>query len=412
MSDLVAAETYPIRPILRKGESLGGWGWRICPANGHDVPRAVRSALLAIRTTRVLEPDNVLSQLIGFERLKPLHDREFGIIDPWSKQLAPKWYAWSKRPRFCALCMAESECHLLYWDLPLVSACAVHGCKLITKCYACKWMWSWATLKRGWQCRCGAKVGEIQAQDAPLFAVRLSRILCAASDALVPQAVKLASCGSAPISATYQTRDVYEVLGWLLKARRVLTDAQHNSTSINWPMVLRGRSRMVPGSWEMSLLMGFPHTINRKARQTLRWFFRDSRSTLVDLDSIARWHSMKKLMGEICAKRNPMARPIFSAIERLQCEHHAGILGQENALFNPRLSDDQRSDLVHELIAWLRLHSANQSMVGRVSARPNPRTNLEIARWNAVFDMAHRGVPPIDVRKMARTGSEGAEHAP
>jgi hypothetical protein len=331
MIDHVSSNMFPIRPVLREGESLGGWCWQIYPANGHDIPAAARSALLAIRASRVLRPDNALSQLIGFERLKPLHERENSILDPWSGQRTPDWYVWSKRPRFCVLCMAEFECQLVCWDLPLVSACAVHGCLLTTRCHLCGSMWSWPTLKRGWRCRCGARIAEGLPQTAPGLDVRFSRVLCAASDALAPPSVMSASLDAAPISAAYRTRDIYETLGWLLKVRRVLTDTVHQRLPPkSWPMVFRPGARMVPRSWEKALLMGFPHTINRKARQTLRWFFKVSRAMRVDGRHVDRWLEVKKLIDELSAERNPMAGQILVAVERALLEGLSEISGQHS----------------------------------------------------------------------------------
>lgn len=219
MNNDVAAVRFPIRPGLREGESMGGWCWRTYAENGYDLPAKARSVLLAIRTTRMLEPDDALSQLFGFQRLKQLYDRENSILHHGVGQPSPKsyepiqlplsWYHWSHRPRFCAQCLAEVECHLVYWDLPLVSACAVHGSKLLTRCHACPRVLGWVSLQTGWRCRCGARISAGQSKQALPQAVRLSRTLCAASDALVPQSVKEASRDSAPIRAAYRTRDVY-----------------------------------------------------------------------------------------------------------------------------------------------------------------------------------------------------------
>lgn len=76
MNEPVVPASFPIRPVLRDGESVGGWCWRVYPTNGHLLPKSTRSALLEIRDYRVLQPNNPLSQLMGFELLKPLHERE------------------------------------------------------------------------------------------------------------------------------------------------------------------------------------------------------------------------------------------------------------------------------------------------------------------------------------------------
>jgi hypothetical protein len=361
MNDQVAATRYSIRPALREGESLGGWCWQIYSVNDLNVPAVARAAISNIRTTQVLTQENALSQLIGFERLHPHQERERSLLSPWSGQLSPRWYAWSRRPRFCPLCMAEDECHLLYWDLPLVSACALHGCHLTTMCHLCRTTWKWATMKHGWRCRCGVKIADGPAKAAPLHEIRFSRVLCEAADALAPQAVKAASAGSALVGTDYRTQDVYEVLGWLLKARRVLTDKIYYGAAKLWPVTQRRGARMVPGSWEKRLMMRLPFAVDHKARLTLRWFFKGATATLVDLQSVDRWRYVKKLMNELSAERNPMLGPILGAVERAQKEYFAGMPGETTMLFNPRLSLDERNRRLAELSAWLRTLVGNES---------------------------------------------------
>ena len=415
----VAATRYPLRPAWREGESLGGWCWQIHGANEVNIPATTRAAALRIRTTQALTPDNALCQLIGFERLKPHHEREISLLVPWSDQPSPNWYAWSKRPRFCSLCMAEDECHLSYWDLPLVSACALHGCRLSTKCHSCQSNWRWATMKRGWRCHCNSKVVDGQATEAPKFEVCFSRVLCAAVDALVPRAVKAAS-----FDTEYCTRDVYETLGWLLKVRRVLTDESFDGSSKSWPITAKRGARMAPGSWEKRLMMGFPHSIDHKARQTLRWFFKGSASTLVDLRSIDRWRCVKRLMNVLDAERNPMLRPILSAIERVQLELFAGMQGRETVLFNPQLSQAELRKRLAELNAWVRHlpgeEAAQSSRPGadshliagsQVGAQSGQQSGDLMVMLNALFDAARHGIPRSAIRQMTIAASGGQGYA-
>lgn len=219
MNSDAVADRFPIRPALREGESVNGWCLRTYFDNGHVLPAKAGSALLAIRSVRVLEPDDALSQLFGFQKLKAMYDRENSILHPWAGQPPPRsdeamklpmtWYRLSFRSRFCAQCLADVKCHLVYWDLPLVSACAVHCCHLNIRCHACRGVLSWVSLKSGWRCKCGADISAGESKRAPLQAVRFSRDLCAASDAQVPQTHRAASYASNPIRLTYRTRDVY-----------------------------------------------------------------------------------------------------------------------------------------------------------------------------------------------------------
>jgi hypothetical protein len=206
--------------------------------------------------------------------------------------------------------------------------------------------------------------------------------------------------------------------------RRALTDGIYYGASKYWPMVFRKGARMVPGSWEKALVMGFPRTINHKARQALRWFFKDAQATLVDLRGHERWYEMELLMTELSAERNPMAVTIFSAIERVLLEHHAGIPGQESMLFNPRLSAAERNNRLAELTAWLRLLTEgtvdngsrqrpepHQILVGQVSALSGNDTDVATTFLNFMFDLAHQGTTSNDFVPTKETECKGSERA-
>lgn len=414
MNDQSATMRLPIHPSLLDGESLSGWCWRTYIANGHEVPSAVRSALRFMRSPRTLERRSTLSLLVGLEQLKPLHVRECSLLEAWSKRLSPKWYAWSDRPRFCGQCMAEKECHLVYWDLPLVSACAVHGCHLTSHCHACERHLSWSTIQSGWECRCGERIAMGPAEQAPLSAIRLSRVLCRASDALVPQPIKEASSDSNLTSAAYRTRDVYETLGWLLKVRRVLTDPMLNFTPKDWPLRATPGARMVPGSWEVSLLTRFPHSVNRRARQTLSWFFQSKNSTLVELRSIRRWSDVKRLMDDLNTSGNPLNGEILNAIESVLREHHAQIPGLETTFFNPRLKKADRHKRIEEMYAWWPRGDASSSgeggeeppkpyqvLGGKISALLGYRKEVTADILNLIFDATRRRSAEADREKGA-----------
>jgi hypothetical protein len=83
VSDHVALTDFPVRPPLRKGESLASWCWRIYLANGHDVPPGVRSATRKFRAEPEMEVDHVLASLIGIDTLSSFRARENGILDRW-----------------------------------------------------------------------------------------------------------------------------------------------------------------------------------------------------------------------------------------------------------------------------------------------------------------------------------------
>ena len=181
---------------------------------------------------------------------------------------------------------------------------------------------------------------------------------------------------------------------------------------------------MAPGSWEKRLMMGFPHSIDHKARQTLRWFFKGSASTLVDLRSIDRWRCVERLMNVLDAERNPMLRPILSAIERVQLELFAGMQGRETVLFNPQLSQAELRKRLAELNAWVRHlpgeEAAQSSRPGadshliagsQVGAQSGQQSGDLMVMLNALFDAARHGIPRSAIRQMTIAASGGQGHA-
>ena len=399
--------SFPIRRRLREGESVEGWCWRIYPDNGHEVPPSVRVATQQIRLNQILEPSDVLSQLVGYERLVSARTRELRLLEPWPSQPAPRWYEWEKRPRFCPLCIAEDKCHLLSWDLPLVSACAVHGCQLTVACGACRQKWSWATLEKSWNCICGAKIADAPVEQASLFAVRFSKLLANAADAQVPEAVKKSSKGSEPACFAYRVRDVYEIVYWLLRMRRAIGDSLSYERSRYWPMVVRSGARMKPGSWELAVTVGLPHSLNSKERRVLRWFFRRNRSTLVDLGSIVTLPWAEKLLDELDTQRNPLARLVHGEIGTVRREYCAGIPGLPLMLFNPRFEVPKLNVQAYELASWWCQISAivspltstqglnSKYVVGdEFSALSRRGTEMAVNLLNVVFDAVQQASSP------------------
>lgn len=404
MNDSVPLNDFPVRPPLREGESLGSWCWRIYLANGHDVPQSLRLAARTIRAEQEMGADHVLGNLFGIKRLAALRARESRLTERWDPRFWPDWYEWATAPRFCPLCVAEIGCHLLSWDLPLMSACATHGCHLVDRCHACKRKLSWTTLQHGWQCLCGASVQEAPAKPSPRFTVHLSRILCAASDAQVPRAIRQFSASTQITSHAYRTRDVYEVLWWLLTMRRVLADQRNRyfrRSRLNLPEKCEPRAI---GSWEISAIANLPTTIEIKARHALLWLFRDDRKTLVDLGSFEDWSDAEKLIDDLDGARNPLAGLIRKAIERVRNRARADIPGQSRILFNPRLTAAQRCQRVIKLDAWLHRFSAETKSLD-LRDRLVPRNDWSdcLEHWyefdpdigliNVLFEAARHGIP-------------------
>ncbi len=415
MNDHVALADFPVRPPMREGESLASWCWRIYLANGHDVPPGVRSATRKFRAEPEMEVDQLLASLIGIDTLSSFRARENDVLARWNPKYTPHWHVWAPAPRFCPLCVAENGYHLSSWDLPLMSACALHGCQLRQRCHQCDRRLSWVTLRRGWQCVCGARVQEAEAQQSPRFSVHLSKILCAASDAQVPRAVRQCSTHKWPTSQAYRTRDAYEVIWWLQSMREALTNRRHDRLSRSWPVVTKRVRLTMPGRLEIAVLAGLPTMVESKARHALRWLFRNDQATLISLDRVAHWCVAKKLIDELNGHRNPLCELLREGIDRARKDVNAGIPGQDWTLFNPKMSVVQRHSRVHKLDTWWRQFSADihdldprdrldQScnLIDHLYPRYSTRSQTVLAIINVLFEAARRDVPSKTFGTLAR----------
>lgn len=359
MSRYPRAASFPVRPALIDGESLGSWCWRIFMANGHDLPSNVRAAARSVRKNQTAAYEYVLTELFGQEQLQDVKDLERDQLPTWPNgSTGPQWYEWSASIRVCPHCLEESGCHLAHWDMPLVGACARHRCTLLEQCSTCQKKLSWVSLTAGWTCVCGAKVTQAIAPPANAQALHLSQLLCSATDARLPPALSELRESPWGGAATYTQRDVYEILWWLTKMRRAIVDWRVYPLPKSWLTTRRIGARSKPGSWEIRMLMGMPLTIERQTRWALRWFFRKCADIFVDGNELIQKKNLASLLNELEPDQNPLAKQLLDALNATLAKEGMELTEQLVVVFNPRLPKLYRAEIVASLEGWWRVFSS------------------------------------------------------
>lgn len=428
-----ALSDFPVHPQKKAGESLDGWCWRIYVSNGHTVPQDVRSSLRGTKAVRQLTTNLSLSDLLGADLLQSIEAEEAEVLERWDPQCSVEWHAWSKAIRICPLCIRTSGCHCMLWQLPLVAACPVHHCKLTESCLSCGQRLSWSSLSYGWQCTCGARLGELPTASAPLWQIKLARMLSRADDVQVSDDVRTVSANTLSEVPHYRARDLYGMLWWCLKLRRTMTESNRRFYNLakTWPVVKRRGARMEPRAWEVSVVDGHVQTWISKGNRMFNWYLRsqeDSHTHVkifcfpspmpVTLTGPENWRCFQRLvalMQELVGNPNPLATAIRYAVERAVDEHSAGIPGIPMVFFHPRLSSVQRQERIRELTHWWAAFSQTVPSVGPIdqllyeSDATNPTHIWEdyhqtagVPLLNIFFSAARLQLPPEQLGILAR----------
>ncbi len=166
----------PIRPTRSREESLPGYAYRLCNANGHLVPISVRQALTALYRSRDFNTRraaaHVVAKLVG-----SVSDDDWPIWQEhrgWRSQSA-------SHMRICPVCLSDGGLHLALWELPLVHACPQHRINLRDTC-DCGKSFSWQALKADWRCGCGTSLRNLLTQQADDGSLTLSRVVYRATN--------------------------------------------------------------------------------------------------------------------------------------------------------------------------------------------------------------------------------------
>lgn len=160
-----------VRPKPFPDESFLGYIIRLCEVNGYisplDVLEAIGDSNYRFKTylSDELQPDLESFALLvqkGYSepkvQPKPFIDSNYRKF--LNSLVKPKMIQ-STRPKFCPLCLQSTAYYRAVWDLPVVTACPIHKCLLITNCPNCTQEFK---LRRKYvcKCECGFDLREIE----------------------------------------------------------------------------------------------------------------------------------------------------------------------------------------------------------------------------------------------------------
>jgi hypothetical protein len=372
---LIPMERYPRRPLRRAGESLAGYCWHVYAANGHAPVPAGHTALQA---AAALLGQPVAATAAAFEE---------GLFQWRAHSRQPVWHRRAQAHRFCPRCVAEDGFHAVLWDMPLMTACEVHGCRLVDRCHGCRQPLAWGRLKEGFICDCGAALSEGPSQEACPSAVLLARHLASTVACLA---------NGAEIGPPSTSHYLYEALDWVQRARNMLT--YHRDRS--WPHTEArpARSRLVPGSSAIRFTTGMPRTVRRATSRLLRRCAAGRGELLVELESHPTLARLARLRTELRESANSMMRSIEFTIAAVMDEHSAGIGALPPGMRNPSCSSDEfaacRDAFAHW---WTALLPRFRIASAQLTVHPPAETASirdQIALLNVLLAAARTGAHP------------------
>lgn len=213
---------------MEEGESLAGYIRRFHAANGHKMPREMYNALRALyRGTQGVA-------VAAFDLVQATFgdagtiDRSWWLGRPSQKgnpgggSHPPAWLVFQLDPlRLCPACLQDGGIHFALWELPLMEACPLHHCALLTACTTCSRTLHWQDCLPDWHCQCGVPIPAMPLAPPKAGALELARVLASSSDLTRPKAYRAHSI--APDNRQYRLEEVYKGLEWGTELRELFS---------------------------------------------------------------------------------------------------------------------------------------------------------------------------------------------
>jgi hypothetical protein len=393
---MIPLADWPLRPRAKHGESLAGYVYRLHSDNGHCLSPSAYQLLKACYCAE--QPATEFIELNVISGLKALGED----FDPVAWKIACQSF-WEfielqmmvNPPRrtglqVCPCCIRELGFHLHYWELPLVHACPVHSCALLTHCQRCGQALNWHALQTDWKHKCGQSLLEARPFDAASCDIGIAHWLSRALDA--------PPCGPAPqdnclrdrVSMTLRMQ--YRQLAELKEIRRLVIGELF--PIFTHPVHCESRATMRhrrPRLWELRALLAGPialrHGMRRWARRYLRQLDRDAvpQPLLLRLPT-DKAQALDRLKDKHGLLRDPLSDLLNEYALQMPFESHV--------LFNPRIAEADKAELLRRFRRWwliisLRVRSQQESRAdGDIiiwSADDNERENDAVATLNAVL---------------------------
>ncbi|CAJ0691457.1 hypothetical protein R11007_01546 [Ralstonia holmesii] len=379
---LIPRSEFPIRPSRLAGESLPGYAYRFHWANGHDIPVTLRGALRLL--FQGVEVNSVLIDFGGEADDFQLSDRRRQLLqEVEGTGVARDYGRWRRQHynpfRYCPSCLKKARFHAVLWMLPLVEACPIHQCELLSRCVVCGSPLSWGGLRAGWRCRCGADLAEAQSGASCAWTVRLAARVAQTADG---QRVGYADGPrrSSNTGSGESLDDVYNLLEWAHVLRRQLA---RRPPSQQWPKRLRPQKpnpRTMPRAWEERILSIEPRTLELLIHRLVRWEFREHSSVLVARDGAGALGVVTKALHQL--PMTPSVVELRRKAEALLEPPHSEIAALPWVQFHPRIDASRRRDHLASLADWWH-RLAMQLAVLHPDAELKPNCASESVRYSS-----------------------------
>ena len=217
---LIPFDRYLVRPKMLGGESLRGFVYRFYNANGVKAPREIWPLINNLSKTEMAtwSTKEELQYLIGtYSNLSEFDFFNQYLLLKKRNDLRSNYLA---QYRFCPTCVNEKSIHYALWDLPMFTACPIHGCRLVYFCEQCKLPFYWSTLNVDWQCQCKFNLKESSSQPASESEIYISKVILNAID--IPKASLYLEYMDEKNSNKYTLSQWFDTLKWASKFREIL----------------------------------------------------------------------------------------------------------------------------------------------------------------------------------------------
>ncbi len=346
MKSEVALAAYPVRPPPAPSESLAGYLSRFHFANGVVAPTWTRRTAAEVRRGSVPGQDrpwwhgtHLAASVDG------LVDRCSKVRTALARSLGADWLKQPVAALFCPLCIGECELHLAVFELPLCSACPVHGLVLVDRCSACRASLAWSKVRPGWRCACGQAIARMTAVAASWWQVRLARDL--------EHALTRAADGEGT-----GLRALYASIGWANQLKRQLAMFRGGPAAALAVDRMSERARRPPSGWEVVLLNQTSSCLARRGARLLRRLCRRLEGPLVDTSAPGQLEETLRILSRLQYLPHPMLEAAAVAFREAQTAYLVWD-AYPTIIYHPVLSAGQRAELHSQLSRWWEHNWAN-----------------------------------------------------
>lgn len=388
---------YPVRPARIPGESLAGYVHRFYWANGHEPPQALRATL-----HRLYLGDKHRDAFVQLQStIGPLNaaDQEWWVtkrIDAEHRVGSPtKWRSPHYSPvRYCPMCIGERGVHAELWTLPLVTACPLHQCKLVSRCATCGQSLAWSALQAGWICSCGAPMADAGTTPVASWMVRLASIVASSAHLDGPHDEATPCVAPTLNDQRDSLRDLYEFVGWAQRLRNHLSRRLPYQSGPRWPVFRKPSSSATPTDWALNFVVADASTRKRALHRLLKWDCRHHTGVLVFPETERPFALAMRAISDL--PRNPHTKRLHCEADSLLGALHAGIETLPDVYFHPRSLNLDREGQLVSLARWWKATAGRISVLEpdaalccvRRSPLSAPNARLVVQVLNTLIDAA------------------------